>query len=60
MQKGQISAIAAPSSMSPDISCLPVSTAGARNFREQFLQVTDFCNGYFATTANIALISNDI
>jgi hypothetical protein len=42
MQKGQMSANAAPSSMS-DISCLPVSTAGARNLRLHALQVTDFC-----------------
>jgi hypothetical protein len=42
MQKGQIKANAALSSMS-DISCLPVSTAGARNFFLQALQVTDFC-----------------
>lgn len=42
MQKGQMSANAALSSML-DISCLPVSTGGARNFRLQALQVTDFC-----------------
>jgi hypothetical protein len=42
MQNGQMSAKAALSSMS-DISCLPVSTAGARNLRLQALHVTDFC-----------------
>ncbi len=42
MQKGQISANAAPPSMSVDISCLPVSTEGARNFLEQPLHLTDF------------------
>ena len=42
MQKGQMRANAAASSMS-DISCLPVSTGGARNFLLQLLQVIDFC-----------------
>jgi hypothetical protein len=36
---------AALSSMS-DISCLPVSTGGARNFFPQLLQVIDFCTKY--------------
>jgi|GEM_PF-3958181 len=42
MQKGQMRANLALSLMSCDISCLPVSTAGARNFFPQDLQVTLF------------------
>jgi hypothetical protein len=41
MQNGQMRAKVAPA-MSPDISCLLVSTAGIRNFLWQLLQVTIF------------------
>lgn len=45
MQNGQMSAKDALPSMS-DISCLPVSTGGDRNFLPQLLQVIDFCTSY--------------
>lgn len=53
MQKGQMRANAACSSMS-DISCLPVSTSGARYFFRQLLQVTDFCTPDLSAARNIA------
>jgi hypothetical protein len=40
MQNGQINAKEAFSSISGEISCLPVSTAGARNRLEHFLHAT--------------------
>src|ERR687887_609313 len=60
MQKGQIRSNAALSSMF-EISCLPASTAGARNLRLQLLQVTDFCaTCMLPRPLNIVLIQNGL
>src|SRR5690606_13976823 len=55
-QNGQMSANDTPSSMSADISCLPVSTGGDKNFRPQFLHLTDFCY----TSCLILLLLTDV
>jgi hypothetical protein len=62
MQNGQMRAKVAPA-MSPDISCLLVSTAGIRNFLWQLLQVTIFCcviSKKCTTSKNIVLIQKKL